>query len=61
MYYNQQMWTQYAAYQANQEKEVLKATKAYRDLCQAAKKLDGQHQQIAVAACLAVFLEELGR
>lgn len=61
MYYNQQMWAQYTDYQANQEKEVLKATKAYRDLCQAAKKLDRQHQQAAAVACLAVFLEELGR
>ena len=56
MYYNQ-----HAAYQTSQGKEVLKAAKACRETCQAAKKLDRQHQQAAAVACLAVFLEELAR
>lgn len=47
-------------YQQNQNNEVAKAVKATRDLCEAVNKLDAEHQQQAVYACLAVLAGELG-
>lgn len=45
-------------YQARQNEEVAKAVKAIHDLCEAVKKLDDQHQQIAFSACLAEMAKE---
>lgn len=57
--YYQQMQAQ-MAYQESQEKEVINAAKACREMCQAAKKLDEQHQQKAFLACLNVLGAEYG-
>ena len=71
MYFNNHMFNpQYVNpqyYQANayqlqqynyeQNKEVANAVKAMHDLCEATKKLDEQHQQIAFFACV----EEMAR
>ena len=46
-------------YQAKQNEEVANAVKAIHDLCEAVKKLDDQHQQIAFSACLAEMAKEL--
>ena len=43
-------------YEAKQNEEIAKAVKATRDLCEAVKELDDQHQQIAFAACLAEIM-----
>ena len=45
-------------YEANQDKEIIKAVKAIHDLCEAVKQLDNQHQQIAFSACLAEMAKE---
>lgn len=57
--YYQQMRAQ-MAYQESQDKEVVNVAKACRELCQAAKKLDEQHQQKAFFACLNVLGAEYG-
>ena len=44
--------------EAEQNEEVAKVVKAFHDLCEAASKLDPQHQQIAFQACLAQFAVE---
>lgn len=51
LYYNA-MKAQMAQYNWEQNKEVVNATKAIHDLCEAVKKLDADHQQIAFYACL---------
>jgi hemoglobin-like flavoprotein len=43
---------------ADQDKEIAKAVKAIRDLCEAVKQLDNEHQQIAFSACLAEMAKE---
>ena len=48
------------AYQESQEQEVINAAKACREMCQAVKKLDEQHQQKAFLACLNVLGAEYG-
>lgn len=57
-YYQQQV--QRTQYQFEQDAEVIKATKAVRDLCRAVKKMDEAHQQEAFLKCLAVMAEESG-
>ena len=54
-YYRQ---IQQRQYEANQNEEVGKAVKAIRDLCEAVKELDDQHQQMAFYACLAEMARE---
>ena len=51
-YYNQNQ-AQVQRYQQEQTCEVLKAQKAFRDLCEAVKKMDAQHQEQAFFLCLA--------
>ena len=46
-------------YNYEQNKEVINAVKAMHDLCEAVKKLDGQHQQTAFYACLAQMAKEM--
>lgn len=41
-----------------QNVEVAKMVKAFRDMCEAVKKMDEQHQQEAFMACLVVMAEE---
>ena len=43
----------------NTSREVINAVKAMHDLCEAVKKLDGQHQQTAFYACLAQMAKEM--
>ena len=50
-YYQNQAQVQ--QYQLEQNCEVLKATKAFRDLCEAVKNMDAQHQEQAFYLCLA--------
>ena len=45
-------------YQAKQNEEIVKAVNAIHDLCEAVKKLDDHHQQIAFSACLAEMARE---
>lgn len=45
-------------YQAKQNEEVANAVKAIHDLCEAVKKLDEEHQQIAFSACLVEMARE---
>lgn len=47
-------------YNYEQDCEVLKATKAMRDLCRAVNKMDDAHQREAFLKCLAVMAEESG-
>ena len=54
-YYRQ---IQQRQYEANQNEEVGKAVKAIRDLCEAVRELDDQHQQMAFYACLAEMARE---
>lgn len=56
-YYQANLY-QIQQYNYEQNKEVMNAAKAMRDLCKAVKKLDAQHQQEAFYACLAVMAEE---
>lgn len=58
--YYQQMQAQTIQYNVQQDQEVYHAVKAMRDLCQAAKKMDEEHQQKAFLACLSVIAEEYG-
>lgn len=58
-YYNQ-MQAQIAQYNFEQNTEVVKTIHAVRDLCQAIKKMDNQHQQEAFLASLAVMAQEFG-
>ena len=45
-------------YEFDQQKEIVNAVKAIHDLCEAVKKLDDHHQQIAFSACLAEMARE---
>jgi len=45
-------------YEAEQNREIAKAVKAMHDLCEAAKKIDAQHQEQAFLACLGVIALE---
>lgn len=44
----------------NQNREVMNAVKAFRDLCESVKKLDSQHQQQAFLLCLGEAAKEFG-
>ena len=46
--------------QQEQDKEVANVVKAVRDLCEANKKLDQEHQQKAFCMALAVMANEFG-
>ena len=46
-------------YNFRQNREVSNAVQAIHDLCEAVKKLDGQHQQMAFYACLAEMAKEM--
>lgn len=59
-YYNLIQMQAEQLYQKNQNAEVQKVIKATHDLCEAANKLDAEHQQQAFYACLAVLAAELG-
>lgn len=39
-------------YECKQQEEIAKVLKAFHNLCEAAGKLDAQHQQITFQACL---------
>ena len=58
--YYQQNQAQVQRYQQEQNCEVLKATKAFRDLCEAVKKMDVQHQEQAFYLCLAEMANQFG-
>lgn len=58
--YYQQIEQQIAQYQFEQTKEVINVMKAVKDLCEASKKLDPQHQQIAFEMALTVMAKEFG-
>lgn len=60
--YYHQMQAQIEAqrYEAQQNKEVMDAVKAVRDLCKAVKKMDMQHQQQAFNLCLGEIALECG-
>ena len=47
-------------YQQEQDKEVANVVKAVRDLCEANKKLDTEHQRKAFYMTLAVMAREFG-
>lgn len=47
-------------YQFEQNCEVIKAVNAVRDLCEAIKKMDDQHQEQAFYLCLAEMAKQLG-
>ena len=49
-YYRQ---IEYMQREVKQSEEIGKAVKAISDLCEAIKEIDDQHQEIAMAACLA--------
>ena len=46
-------------YNFRQNREVSNAVQAIHDLCEAVKKLDGQHQQMAFYTCLAEMAKEM--
>ena len=56
-YYNQ-IQAQIAQYNFEQNTEQAKALKAFREICEAVKKLDEQHQQELFMACLGVMSKE---
>lgn len=56
-YYNQ-IQAQIAQYNFEQNTEQAKALKAFREICEAVKKLDEQHQQELFMACLGVMAKE---
>lgn len=58
-YYNQ-VQAQIAQYNLEQNAEQTKALKAFRDMCEAVKKLDDQHQQELFVSCLGVMAKEFG-
>ncbi len=61
-YVSEAYYRQIAArqYDAHQNSEVFKAERAMRDLCEAVKNLDSNHQRIAFEACLGVIAAEYG-
>ena len=58
-YYHQNM-SEILRYQQEQDKEVANVVKAVRDLCEANKKLDPQHQNQAFLMALTVMASEFG-
>lgn len=58
--YYSQVQAQIAQYNFAQNTEQAKALKAFRDMCEALKKLDDQHQQELFIACLGVMATEFG-
>ena len=58
-YYNQ-VQAQITQYNFKQNTEPAKAFKAFRDMCEAVKKLDDQHQQELFVSCLGVMAKEFG-
>ena len=54
-YINNINWQQY---EQQQNKEVENAVKAIQDFCKAAKKIDQNHQQKALNACLLAIAKE---
>ncbi len=58
--YYQQQQEQILRYQFAQDEEVRKAVHAIKDLCNAVKKMDDEHQQQAFWACLAAMANEYG-
>ena len=48
-------------YELQQQQEIAKAVKAIHDFCDAARKIDPQHQQSAVNLFIAAVFEEMGR
>ena len=58
--YYQVIKRQIEQYNYEQNKEVANVVKAVHDLCDAMKKLDPEHQQIAFNACIAQMAKELG-
>lgn len=56
-YYQTNLW-QIQQYNYQQDVEVAKAVKAMRDLIEATKKLDEQHQRIAFLGCMAEIGKE---
>ena len=46
-------------YEFDQQKEIVNAVKAIHDLCEAVKKIDANHQQQAVNACVLQLAKEL--
>lgn len=59
VYYNQ-VQAQIAQYNFKQNTEQAKALKAFRDMCEAVKNLDDQHQQELFVSCLGVMAREFG-
>lgn len=57
-YYQHQ--TQVQQYKSEQSCEVVKAVNAVRDLCEAVKNMDGQHQEQAFYLCLAEMANQFG-
>ena len=47
-------------YQQEQDKELANVVKAVRDLCEANKKLDSEHQRQAFYMALSVIAREFG-
>ncbi len=58
--YYSQAQIQIAQYSFEQNTEQAKALKAFRDMCEAVKKLDDRHQQELFMACLGVMAKEFG-
>lgn len=58
-YYHQNL-QEILRYQQEQDKEVANVVKAVRDLCEANKKLDQEHQQKAFCMALAIMANEFG-
>ena len=58
-YYHQSM-PEILRYQQEQDKEVINVVKAVRELCEANKKLDPEHQRQAFCMALAVMANEFG-
>ena len=58
--YYRQIQDQIAQYNYEQDREVMNAVKAVRDLCGALKKMDEEHQQKAFYACLIAMAKESG-
>lgn len=58
--YYHQIEQQIVRHQMEQTKEVMNVAKAVKDLCDAIKKLDPYHQQIAFNTAIAVMAKEFG-
>ena len=58
-YYDQHL-AEMRRYQFEQSHEVVKAVNAFRDLCEAVKKMDDQHQEQAFFLCLNEMANQFG-